>query len=42
MIADTETFDEVLEAAKVLYNYCKKKQEEEVKTSIDTLEIIWF
>jgi len=38
MIADTETFDEVLEAAKVLYNYCKKKQEEEVKTSMDTLE----
>jgi hypothetical protein len=39
MIADTETFDEVLEAAKVLYKYCKKKQEEEIKTQLDELEM---
>jgi len=39
MIGDTETFDEVLEAAKVLYKYCKKKQEEEIKTQLDELEM---
>ena len=38
MIADTETFDDVLEVSKVLYRYCKKKHEEETKTQIDSLE----
>jgi len=42
MIGDTETFDEVLEAAKVLYKYCKKKQEEEIKTQLDELEMSGF
>ena len=38
MIAETETFADVLEVSKILYNYCKKKQEEETKTQIDSLE----
>lgn len=38
MIADTETFADVLIAAEALYKYCKHKQEEETKTKIDNLE----
>ena len=38
MIAETETFADVLEVSKILYNYCKKKQEEETKTQMDSLE----
>ena len=37
MIAETETFADVLEVSKILYNYCKKKQEEETKTQMDSL-----
>jgi hypothetical protein len=38
MIADTETFADVLVAAEALYKYCKHKQQEETKTQIDNLE----
>ena len=38
MIADTETFADVLIAAESLYKFCKKKQQEETKTSMDDLE----
>ena len=38
MIADTETFADVLIAAEELYKFCKKKQEEEMKTPMDDLE----
>ena len=38
MIAETETFADVLEVSKILYQFCKKKQEEEIKTPMDSLE----
>jgi hypothetical protein len=38
MIADTETFADVLIAAEALYKYCKQKQQEETQTPIDSLE----
>jgi hypothetical protein len=38
LIADTETFADVLVAAEALYKYCKHKQQEETKTPIDNLE----
>ena len=38
MIANTETFADVLEVSKVLYQFCKKKQEEENKTQMDSPE----
>jgi len=38
MIADTETFADVLVAAEALYKFCKRKQEEEMKTPMDSLE----
>ena len=38
LIADSETFADVLIAAEALYKYCKQKQQEETKTQIDSLE----
>jgi len=38
MIANTETFADVLEVSKILYQFCKKKQEEENKTQMDSPE----
>jgi len=38
MIADTETFADVLIAAEALYKFCKQKQQEETKTPMDDLE----
>ena len=38
MIAATETFDEVLDAAEILYNYCKKEKEKTNVPNIDSLE----
>jgi len=38
LIADTETFADVLVAAEALYKYCKQKQQEETKTQLDNLE----
>jgi hypothetical protein len=38
MIGECETFADVLIAAEFLYNFCKKKQQEETKTPIDNLE----
>jgi len=38
LIADTETFADVLVAAEALYKYCKQKQKEETKISLDNLE----
>jgi len=39
MIGNAETFDETLDAAKVLYDYCKQKQEEQTKLpSLDNHE----
>jgi len=38
LIADTETFADVLIAAEALYKYCKQKQEEEIKTQLDSLK----
>jgi hypothetical protein len=38
LIADTETFADVLIAAEALYKYCKQKKQEETKTQIDNLE----
>ena len=37
-ISIAETFEEVLDAAEVLYDYCKRKQQEETKTDLDSLE----
>jgi len=34
-IGSSETFDDALDAAKVLYDYCKKNQEEENSTNLD-------
>jgi len=38
LIADSETFADVLIAAEELYKYCKRAQEEQVKTNLDNLE----
>jgi hypothetical protein len=38
LVADTETFADVLVAAEALYKYCKRKQDEETKDQIDNLE----
>jgi len=38
LIANTETFADVLIVAELLYKYCKQKQQEETKTQIDSLE----
>lgn len=38
LIGETETFDEVLIAAEVLYQYCKKKKEEEDANKPDDLK----
>jgi hypothetical protein len=38
LIADTETFADVLVAAEALYKYCKQKQQQETKISLDNLE----
>jgi hypothetical protein len=38
LIAETETFADVLIAAEELYKYCKRKQNEETKISLDNLE----
>ena len=38
MIGECETFADVLIAAEFLYNFCKKKQQEETKTPMDDLE----
>jgi hypothetical protein len=38
MVAETETFADVLIAAEALYKYCKQKQQEETKTPMDNLE----
>ena len=38
LIDDTETFADVLVAAEALYKYCKQKQKEETKISLDNLE----
>ena len=38
MIADTETFADVLEVSKILYQFCKKNQEKETNTPMDSLE----
>ena len=38
MVAETETFADVLIAAEALYKYCKQKQQEETKTPMDDLE----
>ena len=38
LIADTETFADVLIAAEALYKYCKQKQQEETKVNLDNLE----
>jgi hypothetical protein len=37
-IGDAETFDEALDAAEVLYKYCKQKQQEETKINLDSHE----
>ena len=37
-IADAETFAEALDAAEVLYKYCKQKQQEETKVNLDSHE----
>jgi hypothetical protein len=37
-IADAETFVEALDAAEVLYKYCKQKQQEETKINLDSHE----
>jgi hypothetical protein len=37
-IADAETFAEALDAAEVLYKYCKQKQQEETKINLDSHE----
>jgi hypothetical protein len=38
LIADAETFADALVAAEELYKYCKQKQQEETKISLDNLE----
>jgi len=38
LIANSETFADVLIAAEELYKYCKKKQQEETKIQLDNLE----
>jgi hypothetical protein len=38
LIADTETFADVLVAAEALYKYCKQKQQEETKVQLDNLQ----
>ena len=38
LIGETETFVDVLAAAWKLYRFCKQKQEEEMKTPMDSLE----
>jgi len=38
IIENTQTFDEVLKAAEILYKYCKQKQQEETKTQLDNLK----
>ena len=38
MVAETETFADVLIAAEALYKYCKQKQQEETKTPMDGLD----
>jgi hypothetical protein len=38
LIADTETFADVLIAAEALYKYCKQKQQEETKVQQDDLQ----
>jgi hypothetical protein len=38
LIADSETFADVLIAAEALYKYCKQKQQEETKIQIDDLQ----
>ena len=38
MIAETETFADVLQVSKILYEFCKKRQQEETKTQMDSLE----
>jgi hypothetical protein len=37
-IGDAETFVEALDAAEVLYKYCKQKQQEETKVNLDSHE----
>jgi hypothetical protein len=37
-IGDAETFDEALDAAEVLYKYCKQKKQEETKVNLDSHE----
>jgi len=37
-IADAETFTQALDAAEVLYKYCKQKQQEETKINLDSHE----
>jgi hypothetical protein len=37
-IADAETFTQALDAAEVLYKYCKQKQQEETKVNLDSHE----
>jgi hypothetical protein len=38
LIADTETFADVLIAAEALYKYCKHKQQEELQVNLDNLQ----
>ncbi len=38
LIGDAETFADALVAAEALYKYCKQKQQEETKISLDNLE----
>jgi len=38
LVANTETFDDVLEVAKKLYDYCKQELEQKQKEEIDTEE----
>jgi len=38
IISSAETFEQVLDAAEILYEYCKQKQDEEVSINMDSLE----
>jgi hypothetical protein len=38
LIGSVETFEQVLDAAEVLYNFCKQKQEEETSINMDSPE----
>jgi hypothetical protein len=38
LVADSETFADVLIAAEALYKYCKKEQQEETKIQLDNLQ----